>query len=120
MDQARTEYARTLYIERLEEPARSLFRFVEKRELVLADEAVSEQHYVQLLQQQSPILEAAREFFMDPADVFDLVQRIEKDLSDKLPTLIRSLQLTDFTDEFRLQGLGTGDENTRYYYLYTR
>ncbi|TMW72742.1 hypothetical protein [Alteribacter natronophilus] len=109
MEQARVEFARTLYIERLDEPARSIFRFVEKRELILADEAVSENHYVQLLQNHSPIMEAAREFFMDPADVYDLVQKIEADLSDRLPDLIRGLTFTDYTDELRLRGLCSGE-----------
>ncbi|RNA69961.1 hypothetical protein [Alteribacter keqinensis] len=117
MNERRYEFARHQCIQRLPEPERSVYLFVEKRELSLADEAVSENHYVRLLQQQSPIFAAAEHFKMEAAVVFETVQRIEASLEAKVSEYEKRLKLIDYTDEFRLQGLCLADERVKYYFL---
>ncbi|WP_051314756.1 hypothetical protein [Alteribacter aurantiacus] len=117
MSERRYEYARARCISQLPEPDRSLFRFVENAELSLADEAINENHYVQLLQQQSPIYQAAEAFNLDPVTVFNSVQRIEASLEDAISDYARRLSLIDYTDEFRLQGLCNLNDKVKYFVL---
>ncbi|UCZ54202.1 hypothetical protein LGQ02_05425 [Bacillus shivajii] len=117
MDMRRYEYARQRCIERLPKSERKLFTFVEERENSLADQAHTENQFVQLLQQNSPIIEAAEEFDMNPKTVYECVQFIEKKLMDQATELAKKMKLIDYTDAFRLQGLCPVERKAKYYFF---
>ncbi|SER58148.1 hypothetical protein [Salipaludibacillus aurantiacus] len=118
MSHQRYEFARRKCIASLPENVKRLFQFVESKELTLADEALSENHYIQLLQQHSPVLEAADKFKMEPAEVYTAVQRIERYLEDRAASYENKLKFFDMTEELQLHGLCQCNDNVKYYYFY--
>ncbi|PYZ92877.1 hypothetical protein CR194_14635 [Salipaludibacillus keqinensis] len=117
MNQQRYEFVRSRCIKQLPPLERRLFQFVEKKELILADQAHTEDHFVKLLQEHSPIFEAAEKFVMDAAEVYEKVQEIEKWLDDEIPKKLRQLKLIDFTDMMQLHGRSSGDREMKCFYL---
>jgi len=115
MSEQRYEYARNKCIRTLPIQKRRLYQYVESRELILADQALTENHFMQLLQENSPIFEAAEAFNLDPKTVYDTVQRIEVDLENRTPAYAKKLKLIDHTDLFRLQGFCPVKKQVKYF-----
>lgn len=115
MGEQRYEYARNKCIRELPKRDRCLYQYVESRELILADQALTENHFMHLLQVNSPIFEAAEAFNLDPKTVYDTVQRIEVYLEDRTTAYANKLKLIDHTDLFRLRGLCPAEKQVKYF-----
>jgi hypothetical protein len=117
MDQARLQFARKMYIQSLPEQDRNLFLYVDKLEAELEDEADTEQHYLKLLKQHTPVIQAANALNMNPTTAYETVQRIEANLTDQLPILLEKTKLIDYTDMLKLKGLCPPEDEKKYYLL---
>ncbi|WP_100374117.1 hypothetical protein [Bacillus sp. FJAT-45037] len=117
MTDSRIQFARTLYINNLPEPDRRVYKFVDRLEAALEDQAFTKRDYLMLLKQQSPIKQAADTFQMSEAAIYELVQRIEAELSEHVPDLANKLKLVDFTGLLQVKGISTVDEKKRFYML---
>ncbi|WP_280769465.1 hypothetical protein [Salipaludibacillus daqingensis] len=117
MNPQRYEYARNRCINKLSGLDHELFKFVEKKELALADQAQTEDQFVQLLQERSPIFEAASLFSMDASDVFERIQKIECWIDEEVPKMLDKLKLVDFTELIILQGRVSADKKMKFFYL---
>ncbi|WP_416148309.1 helix-turn-helix domain-containing protein [Salipaludibacillus sp. HK11] len=115
MSEQRFEYARKKCLRELPINERVLYQYVESRELILADEAVTENHLLHLIQENSPIFEAAEAFNLDPKTVYDTVQRIEAHLVDCAPAYAEKFKFVDHTDLYRLHGLCPVEKQVKYF-----
>ncbi|RKL67381.1 hypothetical protein CR203_08420 [Salipaludibacillus neizhouensis] len=97
MNDCRYEYARKKCISLLLSFERNLYNYVELKELILIDQAQTEQDFFQLLQVHSPILEAAVAFNLDSKVVYNTVQKIEILLEERTPAYVEKLKLIDYT-----------------------
>ncbi|MDV2886405.1 hypothetical protein RYX45_14540 [Alkalihalophilus pseudofirmus] len=117
MSEARDQFARTLYIQSLSEPDRNVYQYIDRIEADLEELALTKNHYLQLLRRQSPIKQAAKHFNMSEKMVYDTVQRIEAEMADEVPELSERLELVEFTDVLKLNGLCEANEEKRYFVL---
>lgn len=98
MNEKLVEFLLRSEVRKLSEEKRRLYEFIVKEEDQLAQIASTANHFLQLLEVQSPYEHAAHHFNLPIERVFHLMTRIEDELSEKIEKRYEKVMWVDYTN----------------------
>lgn len=97
-------------IEQLPEKKREIYQYIERKEEELETIADDEKHFIQLMKEKSPFIEASTHFSLDTSTIKNIMDEAQIEIDSMIVTRFNKIKWIDYTDGEKTKAEKTNKE----------